>query len=184
MNCKSAVLPLMMFTALVTLTAHAVMAESPGEFARTTIDVGMVVGNAEASVKFYTEAIGFQEAPGFSVPGDFSTDLGITDGKPLKIRVLVLGEGPTATRLKVLEIPGAGGSPADNARLDAQLGFRYLTVFVTDGAAAIERLRKAGVKSLGKAPVTLALPNLPRGLEVSFVKDPDGNFVELVAPKK
>ncbi|MBT6399908.1 MAG: bleomycin resistance protein, partial [Verrucomicrobia bacterium] len=44
--------------------------------------------------------------------------------------------------------------------------------------AALERLKKAGVKVLGKGPALI--PGTKVALTV--VKDPDGNFVELVGP--
>ena len=36
-----------------------------GEFLKTTIDLGCVVSDIDAAVKFYTEAIGFQESGGY-----------------------------------------------------------------------------------------------------------------------
>ncbi len=59
--------------------------EPKAEFSRTTIDLGVVVSDLEESAKFYTEAIGFTEAPGFAVPADFCTKAGLTDGHPLRI---------------------------------------------------------------------------------------------------
>ncbi|MBT5927748.1 MAG: bleomycin resistance protein, partial [Verrucomicrobia bacterium] len=73
--------------------------ESP--FASTTIDIGCVVSDLEKAVEFYTKAIGFKEVPGFSVPADFASRVGLTSGKKLDIKVLVLGEGAEATRLKL-----------------------------------------------------------------------------------
>ena len=73
-------------------------AESKSEFARTTIDLGVVVSDVAKAVTFYTDAIGFSEAPGFSVSAEFCADAGLTDHKKLDIRVLVLGEGQLVTQ--------------------------------------------------------------------------------------
>ena len=78
------------------------------KFLSTTIDIGCVVSDIEKSVKFYTEAIGFTEVTGFSVPADFAKQAGLTDAKQLDIRVLVLGEGEAATKLKLMQIKGGG----------------------------------------------------------------------------
>ena len=77
------------------------LAAEPGSFTRTTIDLGTVVSDLDAAVRFYTEGIGFRELEGFDVTADVAAAAGLTDSKPLSIRVLVLGEGPGATQLKI-----------------------------------------------------------------------------------
>lgn len=167
-----------------TLTIAAARAEDkPSEFARATIDVGVVVSDVEKAARFYTEAIGMTEAEGFSVPGDFGADAGLTDGKPLTIRVFVLGEGKGATHLKLMHVPGADSKPSDNRFIHSQQGLSYLTIFVADTNAALVRLKKAGVKPVAKGPVPLP-KGLPQGVFLTVVRDPDGNLVELVGPKK
>jgi catechol 2,3-dioxygenase-like lactoylglutathione lyase family enzyme len=150
------------------------------EFSRSTIDLGMVVTDVAKSAKFYTEAIGFKEAQGFSVSAEFCADAGLTDKKELNIRVFTLGDEPSATKLKLMTVPGVSTRKSDNDFVHSQTGFRYLSVFVTDGAAALARLKKAGVKPLGKAPV--AIPGNPDHWSLAVVRDPDGNLVELIGP--
>lgn len=157
-------------------------AEAKSDFVNGTIDLGVVVSNVDKSVKFYTEAIGFKEAQGFAVGADFCADAGLTDKHALSIRVLVLGDDAKATKLKLMEVPGAPNKKSDNAFVPSQLGYRYLTIHVTDGDAALARLKKAGVKPLAKGPVPLPA-GLPAGNALTVVRDPDGNFVELVGPK-
>jgi lactoylglutathione lyase len=149
------------------------------EFASATIDIGTVVADLDKSVRFYTEAIGFKEITGFEVPGEFAKDVGLTSGKNLKVRVLVLGDGPTAAKLKLMEMSSEKPKKNENEYIHSQLGFRYLTIFVSDTNAAMERLKKAGVKTLGKTPAAL-----PDKAFLTIVRDPDGNLVELIGPKK
>lgn len=153
------------------------------EFAQTTIDLGVVVRDVEKSAKFYTEVIGFTEVDGFSVPADFATDVGLTDSKPLDIRVFVLGEDKSATRLKLMQLPGVLSNKVDNEHIHSSLGFSYITVHITDTTAAMARLKKAGVKPVAKSPVELP-KGFPEGIFLTVVRDPDGNLVELVGPKK
>ena len=82
-----------------------------------------------------------------------------------------------------MQFPGGKSKKSDNATIDSQLGFRYLTIYVTDTAAAMARLQKAGVKPLAKGPVELP-DSLAKGMYLTVVRDPDGNFVELIGPKK
>ncbi len=154
-----------------------------GEFARQTIDLGVVVSDVAKSVKFYTEVVGFTEIEGFKVPADYAADAGLTYGRPLDIHVLVLGKDESATKLKLMQLPEAKSKPSENDYIESQLGFRYLTIFVSDTNAAIERLKKAGVKPIAKGTLELPKP-LPQGVFLTIVRDPDGNFVELVGPKK
>lgn len=150
-------------------------------FSKTTIDLGVVVSDVEKAVKFYTEAIGFQERQGFQVPGDFAQDAGLTSGPQLVIRVLALGEGDTATALKLMQVPGVRSKTSDNTFIHSQLGFSYLTIHVADMSASLEKLKKAGVTTVAKTP--MEIPFVP-GVYLTIVRDPDGNLVELVGPKK
>lgn len=171
--------------ALLCLTTLNVNAQEPkkGEFSSTTIDLGVVVGDVEKSVKFYTEAIGFKEVKGFDVPGDYAKTVGLTDGKPLKVRVLTLGDGDTATKLKLIEFPGGKSKKNDSEFIDSEFGFRYLTIFVNDMSSAAKRLERMNVKPIAKG--TQPLPKgFPEGVFLTIVRDPDGNLVELVGPKK
>jgi uncharacterized protein (TIGR03067 family) len=155
--------------------------EAPGEFARGTIDLGVVTSDVDKAVKFYTEAVGFREIQGFSVDGQLCADAGLTDHKSLDIRVLVLEDNPAATRLKLMSLAGVKSKTADNTFIHSQLGYSYLTIYVADARAALERLKRAGVKPLAKGPVKLP-ENLGPGMTLTVVRDPDGNLIELIGP--
>ncbi|NDC53844.1 MAG: bleomycin resistance protein [Planctomycetia bacterium] len=170
--------------ALVALfVLRAASAAEPVVFPRTTIDLGTVVTDVEKSVRFYTEGIGFREVPGFTVPADVATGAGLTDGKLLSVRVLVLGEGDSATKLKLMSVAGTAPRTGDNEFIHSHTGFRYLTIIVDDTNAALARLAKIGVTPLAKSPV--AIPeSIAKDLFLTCVRDPDGNIVELIAPRK
>jgi catechol 2,3-dioxygenase-like lactoylglutathione lyase family enzyme len=162
--------------------APAVAAE-PVSFPRATIDLGTVVSDLDKSVRFYTEGVGFRELKGFDVAADVAAAAGLTDAKPLSIRVLVLGDGPEATKLKLMQVAGTTPRPGDNEFIHSHTGFRYLTIMVADTDAALARLAELGVKPLAKSPV--ALPeSLAPGMFLTCVRDPDGNIVELLGPRK
>jgi lactoylglutathione lyase len=174
--------PLALLMAALCVLPVCPAAESSG-FTRTTIDLGMVVTNIEKSVAFYTDVIGFTELPGFDVPATLATDAGLTDGKPLSIRVLVLGEGPEATKLKLMSVAGTSPRTGDTDFIHSHTGFRYLTIMVADTDAALARLAKHGVKPLAKSPAPLP-ESLGPGVFLTCVRDPDGNIVELLGPRK
>jgi len=165
------------------LAAVSAMAAEPETFPRTTIDLGCVVTDLDKSVRFYTEGIGFRELKGFEVPAGLATDAGLTDARPLSIRVLVLGEDDSATKLKLMQVAGTLPRTGDTDFIHSHTGFRYLTVMVADTDATLARLEKLGVKPIAKSPV--ALPDsLAPGLHLTCVRDPDGNLVELIGPRQ
>jgi catechol 2,3-dioxygenase-like lactoylglutathione lyase family enzyme len=176
------VLALLALLALVACSALPCLAAEPAAFPRTTIDLGCVVSDLDASVRFYTEGIGFRTLPGFSVEAPLVADAGLTDTKRLDITVLVLGEGEQATRLKLMQVEGTAPRRGDNEFIHSHTGFRYLTIVVADTDAALARLAKLGVKPLAKSPV--ALPDqLGKDLFLTCVRDPDGNLIELIGPR-
>jgi catechol 2,3-dioxygenase-like lactoylglutathione lyase family enzyme len=146
------------------------------EFARTTIDIGVVVSDIEKATAFYTQALGFTPAGSFDVPAPMATDTGLTDGKSFQVRVFALGNEPTATKLKVMQIPGA--TKVDNQYISSSLGVRYLTVFVANLTQTLERLTQNGVAPV-KPPYRLGNGDT----YLALVKDPDGNIIELLGPK-
>ncbi|MCH7917226.1 MAG: VOC family protein [Planctomycetes bacterium] len=151
------------------------------EFTKPTIDIGCVVSDIDASVKFYTEAIGFKATGGFKVSPGMASDAGLTDNKALDVMVLTLGEGDGATSLKLMQVQGRS-KKLKNDYIDTTLGFSYITIFVTSTDAAMARLKKAGVKPIAKGPVTLPA-DLDSSMALTIVRDPDGNLVELLGPK-
>jgi lactoylglutathione lyase len=154
-----------------------------GEFSSATIDLGVVTSDIAKSVKFYTEAIGFKELKGFSVGAEYAKDVGLTDGHKLDIHVLALGDEPTATKLKLMSLPGVDSKRKDQGFIHSTLGYSYITIHITDTTAALERLKKAGVKPIAKSPLPVP-KDIAEGIFLTIVRDPDGNFIELVGPKK
>lgn len=147
------------------------------EFARTTIDIGVVVSDVEKAAKFYTQGLGFTDKGGFDVPAQMAGDTGLTDSKPFKVRMFALGKEPTATTLKIMQIPEAGPKAVDNQYIGSSLGFRYLTIMVGDLAKTLERL-----KQLQVAPVKPPYHLSGGSNYLALVKDPDGNTIELIGP--
>lgn len=149
------------------------------EFSKPVIDVGIVVSDLAKSAAFFTNAIGFTEVPGFKVSGERAGEIGLTDNQPADIRVFVLGEGNMATHVKLMSFPNAPAKKPDQKFIHSTLGLSYLTFHVADMDAALKRLKHEKVTFRGKTPLDLG-----GGTWIAVVQDPDGNFIELVGPKK
>ena len=158
-------------------------ADSPAKFSTNTIDLGMACSNIDKSLKFYKDVLGFTEAPGFKVPGQYSEDAGLANKHELDVHVLVLGQGDGATKLKLMQFKTAPGAQVDNTFVHSSYGFRYLTLFVSNLNASVEHANKNGGKLVGKTPLPLP-EGFPGGLGLAIYRDPDGNMVELVGPWK
>jgi predicted enzyme related to lactoylglutathione lyase len=103
---------------------------------------------------------------------------GLTDNQPFKVRVFVLGDEPTATKIKLMQFPQAPGKKVDHRFIHSSMGYSYLTIFVSDTSASVERAKKAGAVIV-KKPYQLGGNNY-----LTLVKDPDGNIIEFVGPTK
>jgi lactoylglutathione lyase len=156
-------------------------ADSP--FASTTIDLGTVVSDLDRSTEWYVNVIGFEELDPFDVPGEFGKKTGLSNNLPFHVHVLSLGRSESATKLKLMQFKTSPGARVDQTFVHSTYGFRYLTIFVADLAAAVARAEKAGAKPIADGVV--AIPeSLAQGTGLAVFRDPDGNFVELVGPWK
>ena len=161
---------------LVSSVANA--QEEKPVFSSPTVDLGIVVGDMDASVKFYTEALGAKEVKGFTASAEKASAFGLTDNLEAVIRVFVLGEGPGATKLKLMSFPESKPAKPDQKFIHSTIGVSYLTLRVTDMDVALKRLADSKIKLLGKTP-----SNLSGNMYLTTVQDPDGNFIELIGPR-
>ena len=173
------VLMVLCLAACIFLTGASGTDRTNNEFARTTIDLGIVVSDVEKAAQFYKNALGFTEVPGFDVSKEMAGDSGLADYHAFRVRVLVLGDEASATKIKIMEFNKAPGKKVDNQFIHSSLGFSYLTIFVSDTTAAVKRAKRAGIHPI-KEPYQLGGGNF----YLTLVKDPDGNIIELVGPKK
>ena len=146
-------------------------------FSKTVVDLGIVVSDLEESAKFYMDVIGLKEVKGFSVSGERAKSLGITEKQTVNVRVIELTEANGSTQLKKMSVANAPGKKADQKFIHSTLGFSYLTLMVSDMNAALNRIKKASVKLLGETPAKLGGKT-----RLTVIRDPDGNFIELIGP--
>jgi catechol 2,3-dioxygenase-like lactoylglutathione lyase family enzyme len=175
------ILPLVTILPLA-LVAKDEAAKPTNPFAQQTIDLGVVVSDVKKSLAFYKGVVGFTEVEGFKVAGDFPKKVGLTDGAALDIHVLVLGEDETATKLKVMQVKSEKPARVIKQRhIHTTTGFSYVSIFVTDVDAVLERAKAAGHKPYAQSPQRLP-EGLPQDVCLLMLKDPDGNFVEIIGP--
>jgi len=149
---------------------------SAQEFSSPTIQIGVVVEDLEASVKFYTEVIGMQETGAFNVPNEMAKRLGLSE-MALDVKVLKLEDSPNANEWKLMSFNKKAGHKKPKY-IDDDTGMQYTTIFVTSMAPFLERIKANKVTLLGETPT-----ELPDGQTFVLIQDPDGTFIELIGPK-
>lgn len=151
----------------------------PG-FSSARVDFGIIVSDVEKSATFY-KTLGFKEVEGFDVPAEMGEKSGLTDkGKPFSVRIFQLGDGEAATNVKIMQFAGTKSQQTDTSFIHSTLGIRYLTLYVDDINSAVARARQAGTSVLAQGPYQIS----PDGVYLALIRDPDGNPIELIGPKK
>lgn len=100
----------------------------------------------------------------------------VTDGVPVAITVLNLGDSPTATNWKLMSFGKPAAHPKQQHFQD-DTGMQYITINVKSLKPFLQRLKEHKIKLLGDTPI-------PLGGDRHFVlvQDLDGTFAELIGP--
>ncbi|MCU1396703.1 MAG: hypothetical protein JWM34_5131 [Ilumatobacteraceae bacterium] len=128
------------------------------ELAKDSIDLGIVVTDAEASLAFYRDTLGLPLVGDMALPGG-GTMYRLACGTSV-IKLLAPAVAPPA-------VAPPGGIPGAT-------GYRYWTISVTNIADVLTSCAAAGYT------VPVGLTELRPGVTIGIVADPDGNWVELV----
>src|SRR6476620_417419 len=122
-----------------------------------TVQVRYIVTDVKAAIAFYCEKLGFTEvmhpAPGFAM---------LTRGD---LRLVLSAPNPAA----------GGGQPMPDGRKQEPGGWNRFAIEVTNLAATVETLRKAGARFRNDIVTGV-------GGKQILVEDPSGNPVELFEP--
>lgn len=152
-------------------------------FASMRVDFGIVVSDLDKAVAFYRDALGMVEVSPFDVPPEMGGESGLSDYKPFHVRVMKIADDPEATQVKLMDFPGIESQKPDTEFIHSSLGVGYLTFYVKDIDAALARAAEHGAPVLANGPHRLK-PPFPDGIHIAVVRDPDGNMIEFVGPRK
>jgi len=161
---------------LLFLALGSRLAAQDGEFSSNTISVGVVVSDLDRSLRFYTNVIGMKKTGSFTVDAAGGRRTGLTDGVPVTINVLRLGDGKDATDWKLMSFGKPAAHPVQK-HLQDDTGMQYITLNVRSLKPFLKRLKEANVPLLGETPIPIGGNN-----HFVLVQDPDGIFVELIGP--
>lgn len=125
---------------------------------KDSIDLGIVVRDAESSLAFYRDTLGFAEDGTMRMPGGGTMYRLLCGTSTIK---LVAPATPPAAAAPPGGIPGA-------------YGYRYWTISVSNLAEVTAACEAAGYR------VAVPVTELRPGITISIIEDPDGNWVELL----
>lgn len=126
---------------------------------KSSIDVGIVVRDAEASLAFYRDTLGLTLVGDGPMPG-------------AHMYRLMCGD----TMVKLL-LPKRELGPAAPGGILGSYGYRYFTISVSNVDEVVTACSAAGYTVA--VPVTEMRP----GTTIAIVEDPDGNWVEFLTTK-
>lgn len=129
------------------------------QLTKDSIDLGIVIRDADRSLAFYRDTLGFVDAGSNPMPGGGGTMYRLMCGTSLIKLVHPSNEPPAAA--------APGGIPG-------AYGYRYWTISVSNLAEITDACAAAGAKVVAPAREIRA------GISISIVEDPDGNWVEFL----
>ena len=125
--------------------------------------VGISVAKLDAAQNWYQEAFGLRQIQQFQLP-------------ELRVRTVLL-EGPTGLRVELIERSGSARLRQFSDPLDATLvqGYGHWALQVVDLDRTFSGLLARGAKG-----VSPPAPAVKPGDRFAYVKDPEGNLIELI----
>lgn len=125
---------------------------------KDSIDLGIVVKDADAALRFYRDTLGFKDQGTMPMPGG-GTMYRLLCGTSL-IKLVALAQAPPGTA------PPGG--------IQGGTGYRYWTLSVSNLDDVAAASAAAGYKLAVKPR------EIRPGIRIAMIEDPDGNWVELL----
>ena len=137
--------------------------------------MGIVVSDIDASETFYKDLLGLTPIGGFSLDEQWSQEAGAANNLPFSVKQFKLQDTPGGTIIKLAYFEKTKKQTKPKG-INKKSGVNYITLYYTSDAfyKAIERLKKADIELAGWVKREY--------YQIVFVQDPDGIYVELVAP--
>ena len=127
------------------------------QLAKDSVDLGIVTRDPVASVAFYRDVLGMEDAGKNPIPWG-------------TLHRLVCG----TSAIKIVSLKDDPPVSAPPGGLPGATGYRYWTISVTNLLEVLAACEAAG------RPVVVPPTEIRPGVTIAMVEDPDGNWVELL----
>ncbi len=139
--------------------------------------IGLTVSDLDRSIKFYTQALGFQLVSDTTVQGEEYSQLEGVPDTNIRIATLQLGD-EYIELMQYLDVQGTP-IPADSQSND--LWFQHLAIVVSDLDRAYAHLRSFAIEPISSSPQTIPPSNqASAGVRAFKFKDLDRHNLELI----
>ena len=128
--------------------------------AKDSCDLGIVVSDSAAALKFYVDTLGFEHTADIPFPLREGSVMHRVQAGSVTIKLTKHSPNPAAQN-------PPGGAPA-------AVGIRYFTFSVENLEAIVERCSAAGYK------IAIPIVEVRPGVRITMIEDPDGNWVEFL----
>lgn len=138
---------------------------------------GITVKDMNASVKFYSEALGFKKISDNEYAGEEYEKLEGIFGLHIRVVRMQLGD----EQIELTDYLTGGGRSIPEDMHSNDLYFQHIAIVVSDMAKAYQHLRKYMVIDVSTAPQTLPASNIAAaGIKAFYFHDPDMHDLELI----
>ena len=166
-----------LFPGIIAVLAFLLTGITPVAQVKVVDAPGLTVKDMNASVKFYSEVLGFKKISDDEYAGEEYEKLEGIFG--LHIRVVRMQLGDEQIELTDYLTGGGRGIPEDMHSND--LYFQHIAIVVSDMDKAYQHLRKYMVMDVSTAPQTLPATNIAAaGIKAFYFHDPDMHNLELI----
>jgi len=135
--------------------------------------IGLCVSDLDASLRFYTEGLGFEVAEGFDIGDEVAHTLEVDQG--VVLRSQMIQRDGFKIELLGWTSPQPTGTPSTSR---GQMGITHLSFNVVDLPAVEKRLVELGASVIESTRTALPFPG--GTMHLLFLADPDGTRVELM----
>jgi glyoxylase I family protein len=137
--------------------------------------IAIIVQSMEAMLPFYRDILGFRIKKDFNISNpEFQKGIGLPDASARCVH-LALPESTVELELFEFDPPN---NRNDDYHVINDSGFRHIALVVQNLDEAVAELKQKGVVFYS-TPVRFEAPKEIKGFCFVYLKDPDGNFIEL-----
>lgn len=129
------------------------------DIAKDSVDLGIVVRDGEAALRFYRDTLGLEHVADTPMRGGNGTMHRLMCGTSL---------------IKVIEYPQAPEAANPVGGIPVASGYRYWTITVSNLDDVVGECEATGYK------VAVPPREIRPGTRIAMIEDPDGNWVELL----
>jgi glyoxylase I family protein len=137
--------------------------------------IAIVVNDLEKMIDYYTQFLDFKVKRRYLINNDeFQKGIGIPNASAKGAH---LGSPNCEVELELLEFYGKTHKNTDFLLPDVN-GFRHIAFAVNDLASCYNQLKSKGAEFISE-PVAIKNPKELAGIQFVYLKDPEGNIIEL-----